>query len=55
MSRRNEPWHVTNGRICSVCEQVKQFLLIRWFDREYVDERDEIGVSAIVVMKSLSF
>jgi len=53
MSRRNEPRHVTNGRICSVCEQVKQFLLIRWFDPEYVDERDEIGVSAIVVMKSL--
>jgi len=42
--RRDEPWRVTNGCICSACEYVKQFLLIRWFDREYVDERDETCV-----------
>jgi hypothetical protein len=46
MSRRNEPWHVTNGRICSVCEQVKQFLLIRWFDREYGSIEFQVGCRA---------
>jgi hypothetical protein len=32
--RRDEPWHVTNGCIGSACEYVKQFLLIRWLDRQ---------------------
>jgi hypothetical protein len=42
--RRDEPWHITNGRIGSAREYVNQAPLIRWFDREYVDERDETCV-----------
>src|SRR5882672_11680437 len=42
--RRDEPWHITNGCIGSACEYVNQFLLIRWFDREYVDERNDTCV-----------
>jgi transposase len=42
--RQDDPWHVTNRCISGACEQVKQLLLIRWFDREYVDERDETAL-----------
>src|SRR5664279_2508539 len=42
--RRDEPWHITNGCIGSACEYVNQSLLIRWFDREYVDERNDTCV-----------
>src|ERR1039457_596736 len=42
--RRDEPWHITNGCIGSACEYVNQFLLIRWFHREYVDERNDTCV-----------
>ena len=42
--RRDEPWHITNGCIGSACEYVNQFLLIRWFDRKYVDERNDTCV-----------
>src|ERR1017187_8605188 len=42
--RRDEPWHITNGCIGSACEYVNQFLLIRWFDRQYVDERNDTCV-----------
>src|SRR5258705_11210028 len=41
---RDKSWHVTNGRIGSAREYGKQFLLIRWFDREDADERDELCV-----------
>jgi hypothetical protein len=39
----------------SAFNQPKSYPLEISESREYVDERDEIGVSAIVVMKSLSF
>ena len=42
--RRDEPRHVTNGGVGRAREYVEQLLLVRRFDREHVDERDEARV-----------